>query len=123
MKWLLALLLLAGPALAHDDDHEHDQWYSELRQPDNPTHSCCGIGDSYWCDAIHVRDGKTFCTITDTRSNTELKRTPVAVGTVIEIPDKKLGAYKGGNPTGHAIVFLSSGHDPVVYCFVQGHGI
>src|SRR5882672_3953681 len=37
------------------------EWYQSLMQPDNPTASCCGEADSYWCDDIHVRDGKTFC--------------------------------------------------------------
>jgi hypothetical protein len=29
--------------------------------------SCCGEADAYWADEIHVRDGKTFATITDDR--------------------------------------------------------
>jgi hypothetical protein len=96
------------------------EWYQTLMQPDNPTVSCCGEADAYWCDAIHVRDGKTFCTITDDRPNEPLHRPPVAIGTEIEIPDRKL-KWDRGNPTGHAIVFLSSGG--AVYCFVQNGGV
>jgi hypothetical protein len=95
------------------------KWYQSLMMPDLPQTSCCGEADAYWCDIIHVRDGHTFCTITDDRANEPLKRTPVPVGTEIEIPDWKL-TWKDGNPVGHAIVFLSSGG--VVYCFVQGTG-
>jgi hypothetical protein len=29
-----------------------------LMQPDNPTASCCGESDAYWCDKINVRAGK-----------------------------------------------------------------
>lgn len=94
-------------------------WYKSLMQPDNPTASCCGEADAYWCDGIHVRDGKTFCTITDDRPNEPLRRTPVPVGTEIEIPERKL-KHDRGNPTGHQIVFLSSGG--AVYCFVQSSG-
>lgn len=96
------------------------QWYAGLMQPDNPTASCCGEADAYWCDGIHVRDGKTFCTITDDRPNEPLHRTAVPIGTEIEIPDRKL-KWDRGNPTGHAIVFLSSGG--AVYCFVQNGGV
>jgi hypothetical protein len=95
------------------------EWYQSLMQPDNPSASCCGEADAYWCDGLHVRDGKTFCTITDDRPNEPLRRTPVALGTEILIPDHKL-KYDRGNPTGHAIVFLSSGG--LVYCFVNGSG-
>ena len=88
--------------------------------PDVPTASCCGEADAYWCDDVHVRDGKTFCTITDDRDNTKLMRTPVPIGTEVEIPDKKL-TWKDGNPTGHSIVFLSTAG--YVYCFVQNGGV
>jgi hypothetical protein len=111
--------LLLGAALAHDHDHpELDAWYAGLMQPDNPTASCCGEADAYWCDGLHVRQGRTFCTITDDR--VVERRTPVPVGTEIEIPDRKL-KWDAGNPTGHAVVFLSTGG--AVYCFVQGGGV
>jgi hypothetical protein len=119
---LLALgfcLALAAPR-AHGHDMEHpelDAWYAGLMQPDNPTASCCGEADAYWADEVHVRDGRTYATITDDRLVPG--RTPVPVGTVVEIPDRKL-KWDRGNPTGHAVVFLSSGR--VVYCFVQGTG-
>lgn len=95
-------------------------WYQSLMMPDVPTASCCGEADAYWCDDIHVKDSKTFCTITDDRDNAKLGRTPVPIGTEIEIPDHKL-TWKDGNPTGHSVVFLSSGG--LVYCFVQNGGV
>ena len=117
---LVALFTIAAVtfALAHDDDPSHDDWYMSLKQPDNPTSSCCGIADAYWCDTTHVKDGKTFCTITDDRIIAH--RPPVPVGTEIEIPDWKL-KWDRGNPTGHAVVFLSSGG--AVYCYVQSGGV
>jgi hypothetical protein len=120
---VLALLALAalGARVAHGHDAERpdlDRWYAGLMQPDNPTASCCGEADAYWCDGLHVRQGKTFCVITDDRQ--VARRTPVPVGTEIEIPDRKL-KWDAGNPTGHAIVFLSSGG--VVYCYVQNGGV
>lgn len=113
------LILLAGyAAFAHDMDHpEQDEWYRTLMQPDNPSGSCCGEADAYWCDGLHVRDGKNYCVITDDR--VVPNRTPVPVGTQIEIPDRKL-KWDRGNPTGHAVVFLTSGG--AVYCFVQSGG-
>jgi hypothetical protein len=127
---LVAMCLFLGmayvKAFAHDHDHpELDQWYATLMQPDNPSVSCCGKSDAYWCDTINVKNGKTFCTITDDRDDAPLRRPHVPIGTQIEIPDYKLKWEQNGrpigNPTGHSIVFLSvMGH---VFCFVQNSGI
>lgn len=116
---LLWLMFAVGAGLtnafAHDDDASHDDWYMSLKQPDNPTASCCGIADAYWCDDISVKDGKTFCAITDDRVIP--RRPPLPMGMKVEIPSYKF-SNKGGNPTGHSVVFLSSGG--AVYCFVPG---
>lgn len=122
--WLVLFLLAMGAAscLARPGgdwtDSPTREWYAGLMQPDNPTASCCGEADAYWCDGIRVRDGRTYCVITDDR--VVAGRTPVPVGTEIEIPDRKL-KWDAGNPTGHAIVFLSSGG--AVFCFVQNGGV
>lgn len=117
--WLV--LAWVKPALAHDHDHpELNAWYAGLMQPDNPTASCCGVADAYWCDDYYAKDGKAFCKITDDRVVDG--RPPVPVGTEIEIPERKLKWEQNGkpvgNPTGHSVVFLSSGG--AVFCFVQG---
>jgi hypothetical protein len=115
--WLFLASL--RPAFAHDHDHpEHDAWMGSLMQPDNPTASCCGKTDAYWCDDYYAKDGKAFCRITDDR--VVKGRPPVPVGTEIEIPERKL-KWDAGNPTGHAIVFLSAGG--AVFCFVQSGGV
>lgn len=96
------------------------EWYQSLMQPDVPTASCCGEADAYWADEIHVRGGKTYAKITDDRPDEPRGRPHVDVGTEFEIPDNKL-KWDRGNPTGHAILFLSRGG--YVFCFVQGGGI
>lgn len=124
MIWLTGIVAigLAGMfsdvAFGHDGDPSHDEWYMSLMQPDNPTVSCCGVADAYWCDDISVKGGKTFCAITDDRVIP--RRPPLPMGMLVEIPDRKL-KWDRGNPTGHAIVFLSSGG--AVYCFVQAGGV
>lgn len=118
MVALWVFLASLRPAFAHDRDSSHDGWYASLMQPDNPTASCCGIADAYWCDDISVKDGKTFCAITDDQEIPGRPKLPL--GTKVEIPDRKL-KFDRGNPTGHAIVFLSSGG--AVYCFVQAGGV
>lgn len=129
--WLLVIVALCAlcfnaGARARDlgqwetNDPQVRAWFQSLMMPDVPTASCCGEADAYWCDDIHVRHGKAFCTITDDRDNIKLKRTPVPIGTEIEIPDNKL-TWKDGNPTGHSIVFLSTAG--YVYCFVQNGGV
>lgn len=96
------------------------EWYQGLKMPDVPNASCCGEADAYWCDKINIKDGKTFCTITDDRPDAPLGRPHVDVGAEIEIPNHKL-KWDEGNPTGHAIVFLST--SGFVYCFVQAGGV
>jgi hypothetical protein len=88
-------------------------------QPDVPSASCCGEADAYWCDDIHVRDGRTFCAITDDRDDAPRGRPHRPVGEVHEIPPNKL-KFDKGNPTGHHIIFLS--RQDYVFCFVQGSG-
>ena len=96
------------------------EWYQHLMQPDVPTASCCGEADAYWADEMHVKDGKTFATITDDRDDAPRGRPHVAIGTEIEIPPNKL-KWDRGNPTGHGIVFLSRGG--YVFCYVQPGGV
>jgi hypothetical protein len=134
--WSLFLLLccfcsrLLSSAHAHDNgqwehsDPETRAWFQTLMQPDAPQSSCCGQADGYWCDSIHVvteRNGvqHTTCTITDDRPDDPLVRPHVDIGTVIDIPTRKL-KWDKGNPTGHAIVFMSRFGD--VFCFVQNGG-
>jgi len=119
------VLALAGMARARDlgqwsnNDPAISEWYRSLMQPDSPGVSCCGEADAYWCDDIHVRDGKTFCKITDDRPDEPRGRPHRAIGEEFEIPPNKL-KWDRSNPTGHAIVFLNvSGY---VFCFVQSSG-
>src|SRR5512139_1719929 len=120
------LAIWCAPSLARDlgqwenTDPELRVWYQALKQPDNPNISCCGEADAYWCDDVYVRGDATFCKITDTRDDTELRRPHIDVGTEIYIPPHKYGPAKGGNPTRHTIIFLS--YQRNVYCFVQGFG-
>jgi hypothetical protein len=102
----------ANPAIA--------EWYRSLMQPDVPTVSCCGEADAYFCDDVHVKDGRTFCAITDDRPDAPRGRPHIDIGTQIEIPDNKL-KWDRGNPTGHGVVFLSrAGY---VFCYVQPGGV
>lgn len=66
------------------------EWYQALMQPDVPNASCCGEADAYWADEIHVKEGKTYATITDDRPDEPRGRPHVAIGTEIEIPTNKL---------------------------------
>ncbi len=120
----VAILFVVVAASAHDHDQSHDAWYKSLKQPDSPL-SCCGKADAYWCDDYYARDGRAYCKITDDQDDAPLMRPHVPIGTEIEIPQHKLKWEQGGepigNPTGHAIVFLSMHRD--VYCYVQATGI
>jgi hypothetical protein len=107
-----------------DSDPAIAEWYRELKQPDNPTISCCGKADAYYADA-YTKDGKNIAVITDTRPDEPLGRPHVPPGTEIVIPDHKM-KWDRGNPTGHSIIFLSNSNDEGlrdVYCFVDGTGV
>ena len=83
------------------------QWYQALMQPDVPSASCCGDADAYWADEVHVRDGKTYATITDDRPDEPRGRPHIDIGTEIEIPNNKL-KWDKSNPTGHGVRILKS---------------
>ncbi len=128
MRFVSALLLALLPSivLARDSGQWDDAapaiaaWYASLMQPDNPSISCCGEADAYWADGIEVVGDKVYAIITDDRPDEPLRRLHIPVGTKIEIPSHKL-KFDRGNPTGHAVVFLSATRQ--VYCFVQNTGI
>jgi len=115
---------LVGRAHARDNgqwqDNDISHWYKSLMQPDVPSVSCCGEADAYWCDDINVRDGKSYCRITDDRPDAPLGRPHREVGEEYEIPPHKL-KYDAGNPTGHSIIFLSTAG--YTWCFVQNGGV
>jgi hypothetical protein len=120
------LLLSASSAFAHDSgqwsgsDQKVREWYQALMQPDNPSMSCCGEADAYWCDDYYGRNGKAYCRITDDRPDAERNRRHIEIGTEFEIPEVKL-KYDRSNPTGHGVIFLSRGD--YVYCFVAPGGV
>ena len=123
---MLIVLANAASAFARDEGQWSNtdpallEWYETLMQPDNPKVSCCGEADAYWADELHVRDGKTFATITDDRPDRPLHRPHVDLGTEIEIPNAKL-KHDQGNPTGHGVLFMDRGGD--VLCYVMPGGV
>jgi hypothetical protein len=147
MKYLLALsvgVLLGTGALARDlgqwekMDPAQKRWFQSLMQPDTIGMgrigvSCCGEGDGYWADEVHIRDGKLFAVITDDRPDDQLMRMHEDIGTEYEVPPQKIVGMeqRAGNPTGHVVIFLgvrywlsdnTKGPRPVL-CYVQNSGV
>src|SRR5262245_58784006 len=50
------------------------KWFRELKQPDNPSLSCCGETDAYWADSYEVKGDQYVAIITDTRDDKKLGR-------------------------------------------------
>ena len=96
------------------------QWYRSLTQPDNPAVSCCGEADAYWADSFETNGDQYVAIITDPRPDEPLHRKHVDIGTKIIIPNHKL-KFDQSNPTGHGIIFLSSGG--FVYCYLAPGGV
>lgn len=115
--------LLLGPAMGQEHEGrnpEWSRWFETLMQPDNPNLSCCGYGDAYWADEVHVENGQVIATITDTRPDGPLGRRHIPPGTRFVVPNNKL-KWDRGNPTGHTVIFINASDE--VLCFVQGTGI
>lgn len=126
MKYLAPIFVLIGliwsftPAQPHDAHHpEHNDWYMNLKMPDRPTTSCCGLADAYWADEFKVVDGKTYVKIQDERDDEMLGRPHIPSGTWVFVPDYKLKRDEG-NPTGHGVVFIGWGNTDNVFCYVFG---
>ncbi len=127
MRILIAVAILTFSSHAHARDQgqwtTHDPgvvaWYQALKQPDNPESSCCGEADAYWADDLHVRNGKVYAVITDPRPDEPLGRQHREIGEEYEIPDKKMKGDQG-NPTGHAIIFLTT--MGITICYVPNTG-
>jgi hypothetical protein len=90
-------------------DPAQAEFYEKLKQPDQPSISCCGSGDAYFADKVDIDEvGNLVAIITDTRPDGPLMRVHVPVGTRIVIPKRKLRKHPIPNPTGHTVVFLAS---------------
>ena len=87
------------------------KWFRELKQPDNPSLSCCGETDAYWADDYEVNGDQYVAIITDTRGDKKLGRAQhIEAGTRIAVPNRKI-KWGSGNPTGHGIIFIGLGGD------------
>lgn len=94
-------------------------WFEGLRQPDQPTVSCCGEADAYWADSYEVNGSEYVAIVTDAREDAPLGRAHIANGTRIPIPNFKI-KWDKGNPTGHGWVFIGAGG---VYCYLPPGGV
>jgi hypothetical protein len=65
------------------DDPLISKWFRELKQPDDPSRSCCGESDAYWADDYEVNGDHYIAIITDTRDDKPLRRVHVENGTRI----------------------------------------
>ena len=101
------------------DDPLASKWFRELKQPDDPSRSCCGESDAYWADDYEVNGDHYIAIITDTRDDKPLRRIHVENGTRILVPKNKI-QWDRGNPTGHGIIFIGSDED--VYCYLPPEG-
>jgi hypothetical protein len=99
------------------------EWFATLMQPDNPAVSCCGEADAYWADKYEVDGDEYVAIITDDRDeiyDEKVGRATREVGTRVPVPNRKL-KWDDGNPTGHGVVFLSTGGS--VICYLPPGGV
>ena len=57
-----------------DTDPLVSKWFRELKQPDNPSRSCCGESDAYWADSYEVNGDQYIAIITDERDDEPLRK-------------------------------------------------
>jgi hypothetical protein len=115
----VAVLAMLLPAAARDNGQWGDQpanvrsWFQELKQPDNPTMSCCGEADAFEADNFEIAGDHYVAIITDGRGE-------IPNGTRIPVPNSKM-KWDRGNPTGHGIIFISAAG--AIYCYVAPSGV
>ena len=130
-KWwwivvLAASLLIVSIAKGHDYQRpDLNFWYDSLRQPDNEMAGCCGRADAYFADMVDEcleGDGVVaafpvpcFMVAIITDERTVPGRPPIAVGTRIAIPQRKIRKVPSANPTDHNVIFI--GTNGYVYCW------
>jgi hypothetical protein len=120
---ILSLIIAIFAAHAHDPEHhELSKWYQDLKQPDNPTTSCCGEADAYFADSFEQEKGQYVAIVTDERDDGPLKRPHIDVGTRVLVPNTKI-KWDEGNPTGHGILFMTRAPHFYVYCYVPPGGV
>src|SRR5215510_1400009 len=66
------------------------KWFRELKQPDNPSRSCCGESDAYWADSYEVKDNQYIAIITDERDDKPLQRPHIENGKRFVVPNNKI---------------------------------
>ena len=116
---LISGLSLLVPALARDNGQwaakraDVRAWFESLRQPNNPTASCCGEADAFEADAFEVEGDHYVAIITNGRGD-------FPTGSRISVPNYKM-KWDSGNPTGHGIIFIGS--DANVVCYVAPGGV
>jgi hypothetical protein len=116
---LLAPLALPASAQARDNGQWNDspwqvrRWFQQLMQPDNPTLSCCGEADAFEADTFEVDGDRYIAVVTDEKG-------VIPNGTRVPVPNQKM-KWDAGNPTGHGILFLGRGLQPV--CYVTPGGV
>ncbi len=98
----------------NDSDPELREWYSHVMRPEYPEVSCCGAADAYWTDDFDMVDGELFAIITDDR--VVPRRPDIPWGTKIAVRKPAIKS-DGGNPTGHGIIFITSGGYVLCYLY------
>lgn len=112
---LTVLAVAAAAAGAWDDSsYRVQEWFRNLKVPDDPTHlaSCCGKGNAVEADDFEVDGDRYVAIVTDGHGL-------MSEGTRIVIPNAKrnVGAR---NPTGHGIVFIDKEGLPICYVAPSG---
>lgn len=118
IKWIFALLLVAGPALAQHEHHPedlqlHNDFYQNWRQPDNHRVGCCNEEDCY--SATIKREGDVLFA-----QRREDQRW-------LMIPQDKIDTSQD-SPDGRSHVCIPPPDDEydgadggLVYCFILGY--
>jgi hypothetical protein len=115
----IAIILILAIAHAHDLDEPYGEWFSGLRQPDNPAVPCCGGPHSptHDCYATLYRQVAPEDTNdSGYRALIDRKWGPGVEPAWVKVPASKL-LQRTPNPTGEAVACWLSG--PGILCFVR----
>ena len=122
IKYLVALLFLVSPALAHDKNHpEWNDWYMKLKQPGTGI-SCCNVQDCHPTE-YEIRNGEYWARLGMLEQDGSW-----SLHDYVRIPPEKV-LKKTTNPTGFPIFCHSralvgsrvSVEGSSVYCFIPDY--
>jgi hypothetical protein len=114
---LVLIPIAATPAYGHDSGTPFAEWMKSLKQPHQPTNSCCGMADQYYVSDYRPSQKPSMAFIALVLGNHGFPDFE------IDVPHHTV-MWNQPNPTGRGVIFIvtNEGNYQQVLCFVPETG-